>query len=492
MIISLIKNQIRETTRSSFWKRNVVANIFIFALYAVLALNFLIIGLLIDKVLIEIAPGEDHIYLFNSVILIYFGSELLIRFFVQKVHAFKIIPYLYLPIKRSYIKNYLLAKPFFSLFNFTQFLIAIPFALKILSIQYSSAQIFSWLIFLFFFIQMINYLNLLVNRLALRRTYYSFLYICIILVLSSSAIFNIMDIKGVSANIFMFPLTEPMAFLFPLIGVVIFYCLNYFFLTDRFYLDDLQESTKSNLSRYSNIDFSKKFGEVGSYISLEVKLLLRNKRPSSTLLFGIPFLLIGFMAYGNEAYTDSYFFSIYWGVLLVGCFMLFYGQFLFAWESSYFDAIIGKNINLKKYLQAKFYLLVSLCSVSFLLTLPYAYFGLNVFIANVNVYLFSIGVSSYFYIFLGTYSRKRVDIQASLMSMQGKGAAQFISILPVLLAPILISLPVKFLFNDYMGYLFLGTLGIIGLILNKQIINILYKQFNSQKYKLAEAFRESE
>ena len=120
MFLVLFKNQIKDATRSSFWKKNIISNVFVFILYAILALNFFVLGLVIDKVLIQVAPGENHIVFFNGLLLLYFSSELVIRFFIQKVHAFKIIPYLYLPVKRSLIKHFLLVKPFFSLFNFTQ------------------------------------------------------------------------------------------------------------------------------------------------------------------------------------------------------------------------------------------------------------------------------------------------------------------------------------------------------------------------------------
>lgn len=492
MILSLIKNQIKEFLRSSFKKQSIAANVFILILYGLIAINFLVAGLAIDKVLTAVAPDKNPVDLFNGFILFYFLSDLLIRFFIQKVHGFNIIPYLHLPIKRNLIKNYLLLKPFWSLFNLTPFLIVLPFAFRILAEDYEGLTVFSWLVFLFFFIQLINYLNLLINRLALIRPLVSLIYVGILALLLSAGIFEVLGITEFSATFFSLPLQNELTVFMPLAGALVLYGLNYNLLQKRFYLDDLKIKSKSVLTKFSNIDFSKNFGELGNYISLEIKLLLRNKRPASTLLFGLPVLLYGFIAYGTEAYKNSYFMNIYWGVFLVSLFMIFYGQFLFGWESSYFDAVLGKNIDLKKYIKAKFYLLSGLCSISFLLTLPYGFFDPNIMFINLNVYLFSIGVSSYLMLFLGTYSRKRIDIQAGLMSMQGKGAMQFLFILPVLLIPILISWPVKVFYNEFWACISLGFLGVTGLVLNKYIMNFLYGQFISQKYKLAEAFREAE
>jgi len=492
MILSLIRNQIKEAVRSSFKKHNMVANIFMVIIYGLVALNFLIFGLAIKEVLVEFAPGEDHIKIFSSFMLLYFLSELLIRVFMQKVHGFRVIPYLHLPIKRSFIKNYLLAKPFWSPFNFTPFLIILPFAARILFSEYGTGSVICWLLFVFCFIQMMNYLNLLVNRLSHIKSYISTIFVGLMLFLLLAETFNFFTLREFSEVLFTFPLKNSWAVLIPFIGMVLLYWLNYIILEERFYLDDLEVKTKNRVASFTNIDFSGRFGETGSYISLELKLLLRNRRPFATLLFGFPVLLYGFLVYGTDTYRDSYLMNIYWGIFMVSLFMIFYGQFLFGWESSYFDAVLGKNINLRKYLQAKFYLLAAFCTISFLLTLPYGLFDAGIWFINFSVYLFSIGISSYGIIFMGTYARKRIDIRAGLMSMQGKGAMQFIFIIPILLFPILIALPIEMFYGEFTSTIFLGIMGVAGLILNKTIMDILYKQFKNQKYKIAEAFREAE
>ncbi|MFA8342207.1 MAG: DUF5687 family protein [Rhodothermaceae bacterium] len=492
MILSLVKNQLKEAIRSSFRKHSIAANIFMVIVYGLVSLNFLAVGLTIQTILNDLAPGEDHIKLFNGFVLLYFLTELLIRFFVQKVHGFRVIPYLHLPVKRSLIKNYLLVKPFWSPFNFTPFLTVLPFAVMVLTKSYSASDIFCWLGFIFFFIQMINYLNLLVNRLALIRSVISIVFVVLLLFLLSAEALEFFSLREFSAAFFTLPLENHFAIFIPFGGAILFYGLNYILLENRFYLDDLKVKAGKGLARFTNIDFSSRFGELGSYISLELKLLLRNKRPASTLLFGFPVLLYGFLAYGTETYKDSYYMNIYWGVFLVSMFMIFYGQFIFGWESSYFDAVLGKNINIRKYIQAKFYLLAAFCTVSFLFTLPYGFFDANIWLINTNVYLFSIGVSSYAMIFMGTYARKRIDIQAGLMSMQGKGAMQFVFIIPLLVAPILLALPINLFYGEFASSLFLGFLGLAGLILNKTIMDFLYRQFITQKYKMAEAFREAE
>jgi len=120
-----------------------------------------------------------------------------------------------------------------------------------------------------------------------------------------------------------------------------------------------------------------RFGTVGALVTLELKLLWRNKRPKYMTL-----LSLFFMAYGliglprrNGTFSDSIGVMIGVGIFLTGAFMINYGQFLISWESAYFDRIMSGKIDLNDYILAKSTLLSIGCTACFLITMPYGYFG---------------------------------------------------------------------------------------------------------------------
>lgn len=182
-------------------------------------------------------------------------------------------------------------------------------------------------------------------------------------------------------------------------------------------------------------------------------------------------------------------FLIYMGILIVGIFMLAYGQFMLGWESSHFDSILGNPVNYEKYFKAKLYIMIISCCIFYVATLPYAAFGIRVLIMNTALFLYNIGVNTYVLLFMACLNRKRLDLDASIMSTQGKGAGQYLSMVPTLLLPVLIFFPFAIGDNSMMGFGFLTGLGLIGVILQKPIMKVIIGFFYKNKYKLATAFR---
>lgn len=488
----LIINQWRESTRSKTWNRQVGINIFIGILYSLLAINLLSIGFFLNKFYEDTYPGEDPVALFNRFLCYYIFSDLLARYFLQKIHGISLKPYLHLPIKRSTIKHYLLSKSFIGLFNITPFLLIIPFAFTILIESHTAVAVFIWLLSIFLIFQSNNFLNLLVNRLAFNRPAIGIIYFIGLAIVVASVSSGLTDLPSVTENYFAAVLDNPVYTFIPLALMLIFYRANYKLLEDKLYLHQLEKKRKSIVEKFSNVNLGTKFGHTGAFIGLEIKMLLRNKRPKSFLAFAVIMLLFGFWIYTKEIYRDAFFFYIYMSLFIIGSFMIIYGQFTFAWESSYFDSILSQRINLINYINSKYVFLILLATVNFIVTIPYVYLGTDILYRNLALFAYNLGVNSYVLLMLGTFSKKRFDLTAGVMSQQGKGANQFVAVLPILVLPILLFIPFKIIGGETFGYAGLATLGALGLVFNTQIIKLIAGQFLKRKYKMAEGFREPE
>jgi hypothetical protein len=177
------------------------------------------------------------------------------------------------------------------------------------------------------------------------------------------------------------------------------------------------------------------------------------------------------------------------GIIIVGIFLLAYGQFMLGWESSHFDSILSNPINYEKYFKAKLYIMVISCLLFYVTTLPYAAFGFRVLFTNTAVLFYNIGVNTYVLFFMACLNRKRLDLDQSIMSTQGKGAGQYLAIIPTLLIPTIIFVPFALTDNIMLGLGILAGLGILGLIMRNPIMKLIIGYFYKNKYKLATAFR---
>jgi len=133
MIIKwFLRHQWKEMKRSSVWQKNLALNIVLGFFILLMLFYLLMIGLFIDKILLEVKPNNDPVEIFNGILLYYFGFEFFIRFFMQSLPTLNIETYLHLPIKKSSIVHYVAGKSVFAIGNYLMWLVVFPFAFKVI------------------------------------------------------------------------------------------------------------------------------------------------------------------------------------------------------------------------------------------------------------------------------------------------------------------------------------------------------------------------
>ena len=180
---------------------------------------------------------------------------------------------------------------------------------------------------------------------------------------------------------------------------------------------------------------------------------------------------------------------IYMGVLLLGMCMMVYGQYIFAWESNFFDLLLASPVRLDHYLNGKFLLLMGFAVIMIPLAVMLAFISKEVFVLTLPVMLYTVGVNGYMLLYWATFARKRMDLSASILATQGKGANQYLLIIPFCLVPVLFYLPFALAGQPDFGFAFLGVLGALALILHRPMMALVRWQFLRHRYRMAAGFR---
>jgi len=490
MIIKLIKLRIQETTRSAAWSRSIAINIIFGLLMLYMVANFLLIGILLDRILLESFPGSDPVELFNRVLLYYFGLELFVRFFMQSTPAMSITPFLHLPVRRSFLMHFLLARSIINPVNYISLVIFIPFAIRAVSILYGGAAACWWLLSLFITVLFVIYLNVYIKRQMVSKPTISagcgLAYIALI-ALEITGIFKISEF---SSSLFTTILEQPLWVIVPATMAVGAYLLNYRFLVRHCYPEEIDRTSQKKRVAVQKLDFVSRFGLIGELVGLELKLILRHKRTKSVLYMSPFILLYGFLFYPQPMYNSSIGWLILVGVFVTGFMMISYGQFIVGWEGKFFDGILTRNTSILDYFRAKYYMLISFCIVSYILTTPYAFFGMHIFWTQTACFLFNIGIGACIILWFAQYNHKRIDlVQGTAFSWQGTGASQFIVMLPVLLLPLFIALIFKWIGLENWGLVVLAILGVTGILCHKWVLQLICQKYADVKYAQAEGFR---
>ena len=262
------------------------------------------------------------------------------------------------------------------------------------------------------------------------------------------------------------------------------------FLLKNLYLEDIVGKNKKKEG--AEYTFLNRFGTIGELVGLDIKLILRNKRPRSVAMITVLFLFYGFIFYKPEYINKGWWgFLLMGGVFLTGLFISNYGQFLFAWQSAHFDGLMAGNLSIKTYIKSKFVLFTAVCTVVLLLTSLYGLMTWKLLVIQLAGYLYNVGIHTVIAVYFATRSYKAIDIgKGATFNYQGMGAEKWLYSLVVFVVPLLIYWPFALLFNAWAGIAAISILGLASFLLQDWWVDVLTKEFFKRKYKILTGFRE--
>jgi hypothetical protein len=493
LIINLVKQEWKKSYRAQGFYKNLAVTLMLgfFALY--MAVIFLFLGFSLNEILENANHKLNPMELFNGAMLYILLAGLAIRFFMQQLNTFNLPPYQVLPIKRSAIINFLILKPLSSPVNYFLLLIVIPFAVKSVVGYYSVSVAFRFILSFVFLI----WFNSLTASF-LKRKYGSglltFLWVIIILGgVAALEYFKVFSLFKISGLLFGFVVMKSYGLIFPLLFVGIAYLLNKWFFSQNYYPEKFNSKIQAGQTVTSEMSFLNRFGIIGNLIGLELKLILRHKRTKSMLYMSAFFLFYGLFFYTQKVYANNNGMLFFVAMFVTGLLMIMFGQWVISWDSGHFDSLMTKNIPIRTYFSANYYLMIAFNVICFILTTPYFFFGEKIVYMHLAAFIFNIGVNIYLLLFLATYNTKRVDLsKSSAMNYQGTTYKSFLIVVPIMILPMIIVGTLSAFFSLKVALWTLTLLGITGIVFRNFLITLCVNQFNRRKYKLTEGFRESE
>ena len=437
-------------------------------------------------ILKEIFPDQSPMWSISQYFIYWILIELFLRYFMQKLPVMDIKPFLTTPVKKSTIAHYILGRSAASIYNLLTLFFIVPFAIVLLFNAYPVLNVLLWIVAIMALVLCINYINLLINK-----NEKILIGIGTILVIGYVLdYFGVFSVKSLFAPIFHALYAYPVTVLIPIVMAIGIYYFNYRFLKDKIYLDASLKS-KSVEANTSDLAWTKRFGEMGSFLQLDLKMIWRNKRTKSQVYISLLFVFYGLVFYTQEMYSSMMPMKAFVGIFMTGIFLSNFGQFIPAWDSSYYSMMMSQNIPMRKYLESKVTLITVSVVFMFLLTIPYVYFGWDALAINFGCALYNLGVNIPVILYFGSFNKKRIELdQSPFGNMQGTSATQFLIMLPVLIVPILLFSMFYYLFNLQVAVIVLSVLGVIGFTMKNYLLNLITEQYKRKKYGMIAGFKE--
>jgi hypothetical protein len=477
--------------RSASFGKSLGIKIFMGFLALYFIAMFLGLGLVLYPGLKKAFPDSDPLLIVNSYLFYWILSDLVMRFFFQKLPVMIVKPLLTLPVKRSKIVNYVLGKSALSFFNFLPLFAIIPFGVTLLVKGYPTASVLVWMLALILVALIINFLNFIIESYSAEKEL-SFLPI-ILLSGSLFAInhFNLIDFNQIIGNRFRAIYEAPFLIIVPVLILVGFYIFNFKLLRQKLFLDSGLK-TKVKEVNASNLDWTNSFGDIAPFLQLDLKLIWRNKRTKSSVFMLVIGLLYGLFFYPQPTYQNMPWFFVFIGVFSTGIFLINFGQFVPAWDSGYYKLLMSQNIKYEQYLKSKFTLMAISVIILFVLGIPYVFFGWKILLAHFAAAIYNIGVNTHVMLYGGSFNRKKIDLsQKAAFNYQGTGAVQWLIGIPLLLLPMGLFAIFYFLIGFEVACLVLAILGVIGILFHQKLMKIITAKYLESKYKMINAFNQN-
>ena len=438
--------------------------------------------------------AKEAYHVMNSGLIFILALDFLLRLPFLKTPTQEVKPYLLLPIKRSRLIDFLLLRSGLNSFNLLWLFLFVPFAIITVTKFYGIGGVLTYCIGIWLLIVFNNYWYLLCRTLMDERIWWVLLPIVVyggiaaaLFVPDDSPLFGFFIDLGegfITGNI--------LTFICVLVAISLMWFINRSIMQKLVYNElNKTEDTTVQVKTVSEYKFLDRYGEIGEYIRLELKLLLRNKVCRKSLYSVTAIVLIFSL---TISFSDIYdggsrdFFVLY-NYIIFG--ILFLSP-LMSYEGNYIDGLMSRKESIYSLLRAKYILYSIALIIPFVLMIPGMVTG-RVSVLGCIAWIVFVPGAVYFCLFqLAVYNNKTLDLNAKMTGRQNVGTG-----LQNLISGAAFGVPLLlfFVLNATVGKevtpWILLVVGILFIATSRWWLRNVYHRFMKRRYKNMEGFHDS-
>lgn len=484
--------------RSPIYSQNKAAK-FIVGILSIFIVGYLMFLAILFSLIANDSRSTTTIEFILSLLPVILSLDFLFRWMMQQTPSQIITPYLLLPLPRYVCIDAFIIKSIINWGNTIWLFFLIPYCIMSVLFSHGIAEciyiLFTYLLLIFANSQWYAIVRVLVlNRLswwllpvAVYGIIYSPLFINGIPTEKSIDIFldfysNIGTLIGNGSLL-------PISVALLLLCILIMVNRKIQFANIMTELGKLNKIQKIN--KVSDFRFLNRYGEVGEYLKLEIKSMMRNKnlRKSFITATFVVITLSLICSYSN-IYDDSsmitfwclYNLVVYAAMLLVK---------IMCYEGNYIDALLIHKENILSLLKAKYIFFCGLLFFPLLLLTPTIISGKWTISMIISYSLFTAGFQ-YFVIFqLAVYNKSTIPLNTKFTSKNGleNNYLQLLASTCIFIIPMALISLLKSLFSATTATIIIATIGIVFIATNNFWLRNIYIRMMKRKYQNLEGFR---
>lgn len=482
--------------RNPMFEQNHFAKYFIYSMIVFWAAYMLFIGIMLPFAFIGMFPSMEPYHILNQGAVYLLLLDFITRFSFQKPPVQEVKPYQLLPVPRNRIMDFFLLRSAMNGYNLFWFFLLVPFAFLSLFRFYGFEGVAGFLVGWWLLVLLNNYWYLLCRTLISERV------VWLLLPVTFYALWGIMEFlpdghllsqfnMNFLEGFFLFqPLTYAgvIALIVALAWVV--RSLQTYFIYKE--LGVTEKSENGSLKSVSEYRFLDRFGDLGEYFRLEIKLTMRNKMVRGQFILGVVLMAIfSLLLSFTEVYDGNFmtsFICIYSFVVL-GVMTL---TRIMSVEGNYLDGLMSRRESILSLLQAKYLFNCLILIVPFLLMTPTFFTGKVSLMMALAFALITAGPVYCMLFQLAVYNKKTIPLNTKLTGKNSGGnfLQSLLSSCAIFL-PIVINSIMCVLFEDETALGIQAAIGAAFVLASPWWLRNIYNRFMHRRYENMDGFRNS-
>ena len=487
------KNQKLAAKRNPAFDTNRFAKFLMYFMAVYWAAILFFLGIMLPPLFEGVVPNMEPYHIMNQGLIYVLLADFLIRFMGQPAVAQELKPYLLMPVKKNRLIDTFLIQSGLSGFNFIWFFTYVPFAFLTIIRFYGFGGMFLYLVGMWLLFVMNNYWYLLCKMLMSEKALWYLLPIAIYGILGCIEFLpDSLPISRFTMNLGEgFILGNPLCFLFVILCILMLFVLNREIQKKLLY-DEISKVKDTKMKHVSEYRFLDRYGEVGEYIRLELKLIMRNKTVKTQFRMAFIVMIVFSMV---TAFTDVYdgtgmlsFICAYNYALLP---IMTLGQVM-TFEGNYIDGLMSRKESIFNLLRAKYFLTTAIIVIPFIFMMFPVYKGKISLMMAIAYLVFTAGVVFFLLLQLAVYNTRTLPLNTTIMkSNKSSTTAQMIIMSIAMTLPLIADSLFCALLPDTIAYMLLALIGLGFIATHNLWIKNIYKRFMKRRYENMEAFRAS-
>jgi len=478
--------------RHPMYQNNKFGKYFMY-LFALIWVGYLILfGFLLPTIFREELPGMEPYHTLNKGMWFIFMLDFLLRFMAQKLPASEVKPYAVLPVRKRDIMDCHLILNGLSSYNLLWFFLLLPFGCMTLWQFYGLGGLLGFLLGYWILIVANSYWQTICRTLINEHILWILLPLAVyggIIVLMATTKFPFVVGMEWGEGFIQW---EPLAFLAAIVTLVVMFLLCRV-LQLRIIDKEIARTKTTKLKHVRDYKFLDRFGEIGEYLRLEIKLLTRNKVPKVQFRTGlILMVMFSLMLAFTDAYDNDfmrYFIAIYnfsvLGVMVLSQCMMF--------EGNYLDGLMSRKESILSLLKAKYYLQCAICVVPLLVMIAPVVKGKLDVLDMFASFFITTGFVFFIMFQLAVYNKSTMNLNEKVMGRNSTGNwFQSLLIMGGFFLPVILIMILNAIFPEgrISVWVTLG-IGVAFTLAHPLWLRNVYKRFMKRRYINMEGFRAS-